>query len=56
MGLHIPVQFDMWLYCLLVQILSKYMPCFSLREFHPHLPDYYYIKVGLVEYCISICF
>ena len=23
------------------------MPCFSLREFHYHLPHYYYIKVGL---------
>ena len=32
------------------------MRCFSLREFDPHLPDYYYIKVGYVGYCVSICF
>ena len=32
------------------------MSCFSLREFHPHLPGCYYIKVGLVGYSISICF
>ena len=24
------------------------MPCFSLRDFDPHLPDLYCIKVGLV--------
>ena len=35
--------------------VSSHMQCFSLREFDPHLPYYYYIKVGLV-YCISTCF
>ena len=32
------------------------MPWLSIREFDFHLPDLYYIKVGLVGYWISICF
>ena len=46
-------------FCRLIEIMrngSFYMPWFSLREFDNHFPDYDYIKVGLVGYCISIRF
>ena len=39
-----------------IYLFVTHMLGFSLREFDPHLPDYYYIKAGLVGYCISICF